>query len=63
MQELNRRLADKATPLRERASEELSQVRRRLATHSLLNDREFAFLLYPEDKLRRLMDLLFTAAG
>jgi hypothetical protein len=63
MQELNRRLADKAATLRERASAELSQVRRRLATHSLLNDREFAFLLYPEDKLRRLMDLLFTAAG
>ncbi len=61
MQELNRRLAEKAAPLAERVSDELAQVRRRLATHSLLHDREFAFSLYPEDKLRRLMGSLFTA--
>jgi hypothetical protein len=55
MQETNHRLAEKAAPLTQRASEELAQVRRRLASHSLLHDREFAFSLYPEDKLRRLM--------
>jgi hypothetical protein len=60
MQELNRGLADKAAPIAQRVSDELVQIRRRLATHSLLHDREFAFGLYPEDKLRRLMGSLFT---
>jgi hypothetical protein len=60
MQEVNRRLAEKAAPLAQRVSEELAQIRRRLATHSLLHDREFAFSLYPEDKLRRLMASLFA---
>jgi phage shock protein A len=59
MQELNRRLAEKAAPLAQRVSDELAQIRRRLATHSLLHDREFAFSLYPEDKLRRLMGSLW----
>ncbi|HEV8069651.1 MAG TPA: hypothetical protein VGP76_18065 [Planctomycetaceae bacterium] len=59
MQELNRRLAEKAAPLAQRVSDELAQVRRRMATHSLLHDREFAFGLYPEDKLRRLMGSLW----
>jgi hypothetical protein len=59
MQELNRRLSEKAGPLAQRVSDELAQVRRRLATHSLLHDREFAFGLYPEDKLRRLMGSLW----
>jgi hypothetical protein len=61
MQELNRRLSEKAGPLAQRVSDELAQIRRRLATHSLLHDREFAFGLYPEDKLRRLVGSLFTA--
>ena len=58
MQEVNRRLAEKAASLSERTSAELSLIRRELATHSLLHDREFAFSLYPEDKLRRLMGSL-----
>ncbi|HEV8002558.1 MAG TPA: hypothetical protein VGP63_21910 [Planctomycetaceae bacterium] len=61
MQEINRRLADKAAPLSERTFRELSLIRRGLATHSLLHDREFAFSLYPEDRLRRLMGSLFPS--
>jgi hypothetical protein len=61
MQELNRRLAEKAGPLAQRVSDELAQIRRSLATHSLLHDREFPFCLYPEDKLRRLMGSLSTS--
>jgi hypothetical protein len=60
MQDINRRLAEKAAPLSQRVSDELSQVRRRLGTYSLLHDREFPFGLYPEDKLRRLMGSLFA---
>jgi hypothetical protein len=60
IQEVNQLLAEKAAPLAERAAHELAQIRRRLATHSLLHDREFAFSLYPEDKLRRLMGSLYT---
>jgi hypothetical protein len=62
MQEINRRLAEKAAPLSERTSGELTSIRRGLATHSLLHDREFAFCLYPEDKLRRLMGSLSTVS-
>jgi hypothetical protein len=61
MQDVNRRLSEKAALLTERASDELTQIRRGLATHSLLHDREFAFSLYPEDKLRRLMGSLLDA--
>jgi hypothetical protein len=61
MQDINRRLAEKAAPLSQRTSDELSSIRRRLATYSLLHDREFAFCLYPEDKLRRLMGSLSAA--
>jgi hypothetical protein len=61
MQEVNRRLAEKAEPQSQRTSDELTVIRRRLATHSLLHDREFAFCLYPEDKLRRLMGSLFAS--
>jgi hypothetical protein len=61
MQDLNRRLAEKAAPLTQRATDELTQIRRGLATHLVLHDREFAFSLYPEDKLRRLMGSLFAA--
>ncbi len=61
MQELNRRLAEKAASLSTGVSDELTQVRRSLATHSLLHDREFAFGLYPEDKLRKLMGSLYDA--
>jgi hypothetical protein len=59
MQDINHRLAEKAASLTTDASDELSQIRRRLATHSLLHDREFAFSLYPEDKLRQLMGSLY----
>jgi len=60
MQDLNCRLAEKAAPLSQSVSNELAEIRRRLGTHSLLHDREFAFSLYPEDKLRRLMGSLLT---
>lgn len=58
VQDINRRLAELATDQERRASNDLDKVRRELRNNALLQDREFAFCLYPADKLQRLMDSL-----
>jgi len=55
-QEINRKLAESTTSERRRIEEELTRTRQQLAASSLLYDREYAFCLYPADKLKRFMD-------
>lgn len=55
-QEINRRLAEFTLPERRRIEEELSRTRQLLAAGALLHDREYAFCLYPAEKLKRFMD-------
>lgn len=55
-QEINRQLAEFTLPERRRIEEELSRTRQLLAAGALLHDREYAFCLYPADKLKRFMD-------
>ena len=45
----------------QRAAEELAEIRQQLAVNAQLQDREYAFCLYPADKLRRLMASLWPA--
>jgi hypothetical protein len=42
-----------------RAADDLADIRRQLAINAQLQDREYAFSLYPADKLRRLMASLW----
>jgi len=55
-QEINRKLAESTTSERRRIEEELTRTRQQLAASSVLSDREYAFCLYPADKLKRFMD-------
>ncbi len=57
--EINRQLAAFAADQERRASEELLEIRRQLAANAVLQDREYAFCLYPPGKLRRLMASLW----
>jgi hypothetical protein len=57
--EINRQLAAFAADQERRASEELIEIRRQLEANSVLEDREYAFCLYPPGKLRRLMASLW----
>ncbi len=56
LQELNRRLAELTYDERQRMEEELQTTRAHLAANSVWHDREYAFCLYPADKLQRFMD-------
>jgi hypothetical protein len=59
--EINNRLAKFVADQEQRATEELAEIRRQLAVNAQLQDREYAFCLYPADKLRRLMASLWPA--
>jgi hypothetical protein len=53
LQEINRRLADFTGGARRRLEDELSRTRRQLAANSVWRDRDYAFCLYPSEKLQR----------
>jgi hypothetical protein len=59
--EINNRLAKFVADQEQRATEELAEIRRQLAINAQLQDREYAFCLYPADKLRLLMASLWPA--
>lgn len=60
-QEINRALAGFTLSERRRIEEELERTRRQLAARGVLDDREYAFCLYPADKLKRFMDHVCSA--
>lgn len=60
-QEINRLLADFARNDRRRIEDELARTRRQLAANSILLDRDYAFCLYPAEKLKRFMDHVCAA--
>lgn len=57
--EINRRLHKFAADQERHAAEELAAIRQQLAANALLLDREYAFCLYPAEKLKRLMAMLW----
>jgi hypothetical protein len=59
--EINDRLAKFVADQEQRATDELAEFRRQLVVNAQLQDREYAFCLYPADKLRRLMASLWPA--
>ena len=60
-QEINRLLADFTRNDRRQIEDELARTRRQLAANSILHDREYAFCLYPAEKLKRFMDHVCAA--
>ncbi len=62
-QEINRHLAESTQEDRRRIEDELARTRQHLAANSILHDRDYAFCLYPADKLKRFMDHVSTFAG
>jgi hypothetical protein len=60
-QEINRLLADFTRNDRRRIEDELARTRRQLGANSILHDREYAFCLYPAEKLKRFMDHVCAA--
>jgi hypothetical protein len=60
-QQINRLLADFTRDDRRRIEDELARTRRQLAANSILHDREYAFCLYPAEKLKRFMDHVCAA--
>jgi hypothetical protein len=63
LQELNRQLAELTRGERQRMEEELHATRAHLAANSVWHDREYAFCLYPTDKLQRFMDHACASKG
>ncbi|HLJ10450.1 MAG TPA: hypothetical protein VKU82_04640 [Planctomycetaceae bacterium] len=61
-QEINRQLAALTREERRRIEEELQRTRMQLAAGSLLHDREYAFCLYPAEKLKRFVDHVCASA-
>jgi hypothetical protein len=59
--EVNRRLTAFAADQEQRATEELTEIRRQLAADAVLQDREYSFCLYSAAKLRRLMASLWPS--
>jgi len=57
---VRRELAHFTETQRRRAEEELASLRRQMDANSVLQDREFAFCLYPEEKLRGFMTHLWN---
>ena len=62
-QEINRLLADFTRDERRRIEDELARTRRQLAANAVLHDREYAFCLYPAEKLKRFMDHVCDATN
>jgi hypothetical protein len=63
LQEINRRLAEFTRDERLRIEEELTRTRRQLTANSVLQDREYAFCLYPANKLQRFFNHVCRIAG
>ena len=63
LQEVNRRLAELTYAERQRIEEELQTTRAHLAANSVWHDREYAFCLYPAEKLHRFMDHVCASTG
>lgn len=63
LQQINRRLSDFTQPARQRLGDELARTVEQLAANAILQNREYAFCLYPADKLRRFMDHVCSAIG
>jgi hypothetical protein len=61
LKEINRRLAEFTQGARRRIEDELLRTRQQLAANSVLGDREYAFCLFPAEKLRRFMDHVSTS--
>jgi hypothetical protein len=60
LQEIRRLLADATRADRRCIEDELTRTRQQLAANGILLDREYAFCLYPADKLKRFMDHVTT---
>ncbi len=63
LQEINRRLAGLTQGDRRRIEDELTRTRQQLAANAVLHDREYAFCLYPPEKLQRFLEYVCTAPG
>jgi len=63
LQEINRRLAEFTRAERLRIEEELARTQQHLAANSVLHDREYAYCLYPADKLQRFFDHVCRFTG
>jgi hypothetical protein len=63
LQDVNRLLAEFTRGDRRRIEEELLRTRQQLAANSVWHDREFAFCLYPAEKIQRFMDHVCKSAG
>ncbi len=61
LQQVNRQLAALTQGNRRRIEEELSRTRQQLAANSIWHDREYAFCLYPAEKLKRFMNHVCTS--
>jgi hypothetical protein len=56
LKEINRRLSESTQTARQRLVDELSRTVEQLSANAVLEDREYAYCLYPPEKLRRFMD-------
>jgi hypothetical protein len=63
LQEVNRLLAEFTRADRRRIEEELSRTRQQLAANSVWHDREYAFCLYPAEKIQRFMEHVCRSTG
>ena len=63
LQEINRELAGLTLGERRRIEDELDRTRAQLAANRVLMDREYAFCLYPAEKLNRFLDHASASAG
>jgi hypothetical protein len=61
LQEVNRGLAGFTRPARDELNEELTRTTAQLAANAILQDREYAFCLYPAETLRRFMNHVCSA--
>lgn len=58
LRELDRLLAERTRPQRERILQELAETQRKLAANGVLQDREYSFGLFPAEKLRSYLEEL-----
>jgi len=62
-QEISRHFAESTQEDRRRLEDELARTRQQLTANSILHDRDYAFCLYPAEKLKRFMDHVSTFTG
>jgi hypothetical protein len=63
LQEINRLLAEYTRRDREQIEVELSRTRHQLSANAVLHDREYAFCLYPADKIKHFMTHVCRSTG